>query len=110
MALNQTIVSLNLDYCEIGRDGAEAIGRGIATNTSLTEIFLNGNTVGASGAMLMAQGLRHNGTLTRLELRDNQIDQYATNAALPAPPHPSAVSTAREDAWQNALPVSRQPG
>ena len=78
-----TLSRLSLKFCEIGDNGAIAIGKWIASgDCHLKEIFLNGNRIGPKGAIGFAEGLGQNRSLNRVELNDNVFgyDLDAMNA------------------------------
>jgi hypothetical protein len=63
---------LSLRFCEIGDDGAAAIGRWIAREDSkVKEILLNGNRIGPPGAAAIGHGLAENKSIVRLDIGDN---------------------------------------
>ncbi|UJR30151.1 hypothetical protein I4U23_017691 [Adineta vaga] len=64
-----------LDLCskQIGDQGAQHIGYGLRTNTTLTALDLGENQMGDQGAQHIGDALRMNTTLTQLILWNNQI-------------------------------------
>ena len=88
---NTTLTALGLSGNTIGRvprhtgglsgrtvtaattEGAEAVERMLAGNTTLRELSLSTNWLGAQGAACVASGLRANRTLTSLEMSRNRV-------------------------------------
>ena len=46
-------------HCNIGHEGAMAIGTALSACVSLKELFLSWNHIRGSGAIAIAQGLHH---------------------------------------------------
>ena len=69
------VVSLSLEWNSIGsfESGLQEVAQGLALNTSLVTLDLRNNNVGHSGGSALARGLRDNSTLEELDLRWNEI-------------------------------------
>ena len=75
---NAHLVSLDLAHCEIGDEGAVAIGNALRSNTVLRELRLQGNGIGRAGAQALADAVRINPVALRsLNLRLNSLDESA---------------------------------
>ncbi|OHT15480.1 hypothetical protein TRFO_02783 [Tritrichomonas foetus] len=67
-----TLNKLSLRFCDIGDEGAAALGKWIALDTcKVKEILLNGNRIGPPGAKAIGQNLAKNKSIVRLDLADN---------------------------------------
>eukprot|EP00985_Skeletonema_marinoi_P005287 scaffold2281_cov167-Skeletonema_marinoi.AAC.2 len=104
VGMNKTLTSLILDFNAVGSEGASALCKGIATNSSLTVLSLkhcnidskggdpisamlmfkrlalttldlSGNCLGATGLVDLCKGLETNTSLTIFRLADNNIRQ-----------------------------------
>jgi hypothetical protein len=65
--------TVNLDYNNIGAEGAKYVAEALKVNTSLTEICLDDNEIGAEGAKYVAEALKVNTSLTEITLyNDNR--------------------------------------
>lgn len=63
---------LSLRFCDIGDEGAAALGKWIALDTcKIKEILLNGNRIGPKGAAAIGENLGKNKSIVRLDLADN---------------------------------------
>jgi len=67
------LTELNLDWNEIGVDGAKAIAAALEVNAVLTTLCLNGNMIGDEGAVAIAAALKLGTALTSLELGGNNV-------------------------------------
>ena len=73
LKVNTTLISLYLQFKEIGDAGAAAIAQALVGNETLTQLYLYYNRIGDAGAAAIAQALVGNTTLTQLYLHNNQI-------------------------------------
>lgn len=64
MEKNTNLTVINLQYCEIGSEGAKFIGSMLEKNSYLTNLDLNSNCIGEEGAKAIGLGLEKNNTLT----------------------------------------------
>jgi hypothetical protein len=68
------VLRVNLQRCEIGDEGACAIGEALRTNSTITSLNLQRNVIADKGASAIARALRHdNRSLRVLDLRENLI-------------------------------------
>ena len=88
--VNRALISANLDYNDIGDEGAIAISAALESNTTLEDLSLKSYSSGAKitavGAQAIAKMLVVNRALTSLDLRQNAIGvggAEAIAAALP---------------------------
>ncbi|KAK9356899.1 hypothetical protein V1523DRAFT_341902 [Lipomyces doorenjongii] len=79
-ARNTSLISLNLtgetSKLQVARIG-HGIGRALerlSENSSLRELYIEGNELSVDGAMLIAQALTRNRTIRRIRLDDNEIN------------------------------------
>ena len=74
---NRSLISANLDYNDIGDEGAIAISAALESNTTLEDLSLKAGILGtkitAVGAQAIAKMLVVNRALTSLNLRNNGI-------------------------------------
>ena len=74
---NRSLISANLDYNDIGDEGAIAISAALESNTTLEHLSLkpysDGAKITAVGAQAIAKMLVVNRSLTSLSLAYNQI-------------------------------------
>ena len=75
--VNRALISANLDYNDIGDEGAIAISAALESNTTLKYLSLKsydgGTQITAAGAEAIAKMLVVNRALTSLNLNYNQI-------------------------------------
>ena len=88
--INRSLISANLDYNNIGDEGAIAISAALESNTTLEHLGLKpcsyGTKITAVGAQAIAKMLVVNRALTSLDLSVNEIGAggaQAIAAALP---------------------------
>lgn len=68
----KTLNKLSLRFCDIGDEGAAALGKWIALDTcKIKEILLNGNRIGPKGATAIGENLGKNKSIVRIDLADN---------------------------------------
>ena len=67
------LTSLNLEWNEIGAEGAKAIGDALQINSVLTELNLYRNEIGDEGAKAIGAALHVNSALTSLNLEHNPL-------------------------------------
>ena len=73
MATNSTLTELYLSQNGIGDSGAAALAKAVEINSTLTKLDLSCNRVGDSGAAALAKAVEINSTLTKLDLSYNGI-------------------------------------
>ena len=73
---NTTLTNLDLQGNNIGPTGAESLSTALKTNTTLTHLDLSSNNIGPGGAVSLATALKTNTTLTNLDLRSNNIGPF----------------------------------
>ncbi|XP_068686712.1 NLR family CARD domain-containing protein 3-like [Montipora foliosa] len=73
MATNSTLTKLYLSGNGIGDTGAAALAKAVEINSTLTELYLSGNGIGDTGAAALAKAVEINSTLTTLGLSGNGI-------------------------------------
>ena len=73
MATNSTVTELYLFGNEIGDSGAAALAKAVEINSTLTRLDLSENRIGDSGAAALAKAVEINSTLTHLDLSQNRI-------------------------------------
>ncbi len=73
LKVNSTITSLNLDWNELGLNGATIIGKCLAQNYTLVELYLDINNIEDVGIALICRGLRDNEVLKTICLGANKI-------------------------------------
>ena len=72
LSTNSTLREISLDDCNIGRDGAMAIGKLLLSNQTLQSIDLCHNQIDMEGCKALAQGLKGNHGLERIFLYGNK--------------------------------------
>ena len=70
---HQVVISVDLQHCQIGNDGAIALAQALEQNTTLTSIDLPKNEIGNDGVIAIAKALKLNTTLTSIKLSSNDI-------------------------------------
>ena len=65
--------SLNLEYCNIGDEGAIALADALRINTSITEVNLENNRIGAEGTRALANFLISSSAVTHINLSFNYL-------------------------------------
>ena len=73
MATNSTLTKLYLCGNGIGDTGAAALAKAVEISSTLTELCLSGNGIGDTGAAELAKAVEINSTLTTLGLSGNGI-------------------------------------
>ena len=73
MATNSTVTELYLSYNGIGNSGAAALAKAVEINSTLTVLHFYQNGIGDSGAAALAKAVEINSTLTVLNLSQNGI-------------------------------------
>ena len=68
-----TLTSIDVQYYDIGPEGAQALADALQVNKTLTSINLGSNNIGPEGARDLADALRVNKTLTSIDLGLNGI-------------------------------------
>ena len=66
-------IQLDLNFNNIGEEGAKYIGEALLENTTLKKLNLLGNNIGDEGANYIGEALLKNTTLKELNLLDNNI-------------------------------------
>ena len=88
--INRALISANLDYNDIGDEGAIAISAALESNTTLEDLslkpFSSDATITAVGAQAIAKMLVVNRALTSLELGENRIGAGGAEAIAAALP------------------------
>ncbi|XP_068700169.1 NLR family CARD domain-containing protein 3-like [Montipora foliosa] len=101
MATNSTVTTLYLSRHIIGDSGAAALAKAVEINSTLTELILDYNEIGDSGAAALAKAVEINSTLTRLTLDYNEIGDSGAAALAKAV---EINSTLRElDLFKNGI-------
>lgn len=77
---NPHLVCLKLDGCRLGNRGAQALGRALASNSTLRHLSLADNGIGPQGAAALSQA----SSLETLNLSDNDIETTGVNQLLNA--------------------------
>jgi hypothetical protein len=90
---NSVVAKLNLFGNSIGDLGAAALADALATNTSITTIYLANNKIGDVGALAIARALHENITLNAMYLAGNAIGDSGAKTLAAALNENSAVST-----------------
>ncbi|XP_068687306.1 protein NLRC3-like isoform X2 [Montipora foliosa] len=80
MATNSTVTLLYLSFNEIGDSGAAALAKAVEINSTLTELVLSRNRISDSGAAALAKAVEINSTLTKLYLSGNGIGDSGSAA------------------------------
>ena len=76
MAINKTVTSLSLTYCNIDEGGARALFEMmIFTQSNLEELNLSGNLLRNDGLIALLKGVSINKKLSHLLLADNQFNE-----------------------------------
>lgn len=65
---NNSLISLNLAFNNIGPKGTVALADALKVNTSLSSLNLNANNIGSEGALALADALKTNISLTSLSM------------------------------------------
>ena len=90
IGFNRALISANLDYNDIGDEGAIAISTALESNTTLEDLSLKsydgGTQITAAGAQAIAKMLVVNRALTSLDLERNQIGAGGAQAIAVALP------------------------
>mmetsp|Transcript_104192 Transcript_104192/g.176228 ORF Transcript_104192/g.176228 Transcript_104192/m.176228 type:complete len:137 (-) Transcript_104192:114-524(-) len=73
-----------LSYHNLGAQGAEAIAEELKTNSTCTDLHMNGNAMGSDGAWALAEALKQNSTLTHLHLQMNDLGDPGGESLLDA--------------------------
>ncbi|KAF4032106.1 Leucine Rich repeat [Phytophthora infestans] len=75
LRVNQTLLSLRLEYAGIDDTAISALAAALRVNSSLTHLSLVGNRIGPSGARDLAEALEDSpdSMLLDLDLRDNRL-------------------------------------
>ncbi|XP_068734579.1 NLR family CARD domain-containing protein 3-like [Montipora capricornis] len=92
MATNPTVTKLYLSENGIGESGAAALAKAVEINSTLTELNLSYNGIGDSGAAALAKAVEINSTLTVFNLSYNGIGDSGA-AALAEPVETSSTLT-----------------
>ena len=71
---------LNLDYNNIGSDGAKALADCLKRHTNLQTLYLTSNNIGSDGAKALADCLKHHTNLQTLYLYNNNIGSDGAKA------------------------------
>jgi Ran GTPase-activating protein (RanGAP) involved in mRNA processing and transport len=69
----QNIVYLYLDHCEIGDAHLEILANGLRFNTSIRDLFLEGNHIGVRGSKCLARAMQQNDVLEGVFLDGNRL-------------------------------------
>lgn len=73
IAVNATLVEVNLGYNQIGDVGATGVAMALLTNKTVTELNLGCNKIGAEGAKALAAALQANSSLHSVLIGSNSI-------------------------------------
>ena len=73
MATNSTLTKLYLSGNGIGDTGAAALAKAVEINSTLTELYLSGNGIGDTGTAALAKAVEINSMLATLGLSGNGI-------------------------------------
>ncbi len=77
---NTSITSIDLQYNNIGAEGAIALAEALKYNTSVTSIKLSSNKIGDEGAIALAEALKSNTSVTSIALWKNNIGAEGARA------------------------------
>ncbi|XP_068734574.1 NLR family CARD domain-containing protein 3-like [Montipora capricornis] len=80
MATNSTLTKLYLSGNGIGDTGAAALAKAVEINSTLTELYLSGNRIGDTGAAALAKAVEINSMLATLGLPGNGIGESGAAA------------------------------
>ena len=72
LEVNRTLTSLNLQWNEIGQEGALALAEAVQVNHTLTSLDLEFNDVGRVGVGYLATGIQENQSLLSMNLQGNR--------------------------------------
>ena len=67
LMINSTLKELNLNYNQLGPQGAKHLAEALKTNSALQTLSLRGNELGADGTKHLSQAIKTNSTLKKLE-------------------------------------------
>jgi Ran GTPase-activating protein (RanGAP) involved in mRNA processing and transport len=82
LALNQSLIVLDLSDNNLEVDGAKSLATSLANNSSLGALYLEKNNLGDDGVITLVQSLKTNKTLFALNLRDNAIGPKGADAII----------------------------
>ncbi|KYQ96851.1 hypothetical protein DLAC_04157 [Tieghemostelium lacteum] len=74
LTTNQTIVKLNMGYCNLGGEVGQALGECLMHNQTLQVLIFNNNQLGEQGMIGISTGLMANNTLKYIDLGSNFHD------------------------------------
>jgi len=77
---NSTLRTLNLINCNIGEQAGQAIGKALETNSTLRNLDLNGCDIGEQAGKAIAKALESNSTLRTLDLFECGVGHQAGQA------------------------------
>lgn len=92
------VQALEMAAMELGEEGGVAVGKMLATNTSVTDINLACNKIGDIAGTALAEALKVNTTLTFIDLDGNKLGDVAGTALAEA----LKVNTALTDIYLRA--------
>jgi Ran GTPase-activating protein (RanGAP) involved in mRNA processing and transport len=84
---NKTLRSLDVSYCRITSRGARALATMLTGNSTLLRLTLDRNALGANGGTVFGESLRSNRGLQVLSLSGCGIDDSSAEALAAALPH-----------------------
>ena len=82
IAHNTTLEKLDLSYCAFGDTGTMHMMESLRTNTTMNWLEMDNNQIKGRGAMVISNSLEDNQTLTYLQLWDNPLGKSGGRAML----------------------------
>eukprot|EP00041_Stephanoeca_diplocostata_P015942 m.309648 g.309648 ORF g.309648 m.309648 type:complete len:564 (+) comp20199_c0_seq48:343-2034(+) len=80
LAVNCSIVHLDLGCNSLGDAGAVAVAKGLTVNCTIRTLCLSWNSVGDVGAVALADALKKNCTITALDVQECQVADAGATA------------------------------
>jgi hypothetical protein len=96
---------LKMGWMRLGGAGGAAVGAGLATNTSLTSIYLEDNQLGEVAGAAIGTALQTNTTLTSINLGDNKLGEVA-GAAIATALQTNTTLTSIDLHYNDSLPAA----
>jgi len=81
---NVTLQHLSFHGCNIGNQGAAALGEGLSINKTLLDLLLQSNVVDDEGAILFTKSLKSNRTLRKIAFYGNKVKRDGLQELLKA--------------------------
>jgi Ran GTPase-activating protein (RanGAP) involved in mRNA processing and transport len=85
LALNVSLVYLDLSYNSLSSDGGEALGDALMENRTLKTLVLASNSISSTACFTISVGVIENMALTRLVLDSNPIGEAGAHALMAVP-------------------------